>query len=115
MHSAGYLSATAGTTSLTLTSEDIIDSVSALAEAYSRPDAAGVCVADPPPASFLVLGAVSRRPWSGRFVRGFRAVAAASPSLPTGKVQVRGGRMNPDRPTRVSGREGQLGHTNQPS
>jgi hypothetical protein len=83
MHSAGYLSATAGTTSLTLTSEDIIDSVSALAEAYSRPDAAGVCVADPPPASFLVLGAVSRRPWSGRCVRGFRAVAAEFPSLPT--------------------------------
>jgi CRISPR-associated endonuclease Cas1 len=46
MRSAGYLSATAGTTSLTLTSEDVTDSMSALAEIYSRPDAAGVCVAD---------------------------------------------------------------------
>jgi hypothetical protein len=46
MRSAGYLSATAGTTSLTLTPEDITDSMSALAETYSRPDVASVCVAD---------------------------------------------------------------------
>ena len=46
MRSAGYLSATAGTTSLTLAPQDVADSMSALAETYARPDAAGVCVAD---------------------------------------------------------------------
>jgi CRISPR-associated endonuclease Cas1 len=46
MHSAGYLSAPAGTTALTLTPEDVTDSMVALAETYSRPDAASVCVAD---------------------------------------------------------------------
>ncbi len=46
MRSAGYLSAQADTTSLALTSEDVADSMAALAETYSRPDTAGVCVAD---------------------------------------------------------------------
>ncbi|MGD0985497.1 MAG: CRISPR-associated endonuclease Cas1 [Acidimicrobiales bacterium] len=46
MRSAGYLSAPAGTTVLTLTPEDVTDSMVALTETYRRPDAAGVCVAD---------------------------------------------------------------------
>ena len=46
MHSAGYLSAPAGTATLTVTPEDVADSRASLAETYSRPDAAGVCVAD---------------------------------------------------------------------
>jgi CRISPR-associated endonuclease Cas1 len=46
MHSAGYLSAPAGTTALILTPEDVTDSMVALAETYARPDAAGVCVVD---------------------------------------------------------------------
>jgi CRISPR-associated endonuclease Cas1 len=46
MHSAGYLSAPAGITTLTLTPEDVNDSMVALAETYSRPDTAGVCVVD---------------------------------------------------------------------
>jgi CRISPR-associated endonuclease Cas1 len=46
MRSAGYLSAPAGTTALTLTPEDVTDSMVALTETYRRPDAAGVCVAD---------------------------------------------------------------------
>jgi hypothetical protein len=50
MQSAGYLSAPAGTitpkSSLVLSPEDVADSMSALAETYFRPDAAGVCVAD---------------------------------------------------------------------
>jgi CRISPR-associated endonuclease Cas1 len=46
MRSAGYLSATAGTTSLTLTPEDVTDSMVALAETYARTDTAGICVAD---------------------------------------------------------------------
>ena len=46
MRSAGYLSAPAGTTALTLTPEDVTDSMVALAETYSRPDGGGVCVAD---------------------------------------------------------------------
>lgn len=50
MHSAGYLSAPAGTTvskpSLVLFPEDVADSVWSLTETYSRRDLAGVCVAD---------------------------------------------------------------------
>ena len=46
MHSAGYLSAPAGTATLTFSPEDIADSTAALAETYSRSDLAGVCVAD---------------------------------------------------------------------
>ncbi|MGA2530721.1 MAG: CRISPR-associated endonuclease Cas1 [Acidimicrobiales bacterium] len=46
MHSAGYLSPSAGTTTLTLAPEDVADSMSSLADTYSRPDLAGVCVAD---------------------------------------------------------------------
>jgi CRISPR-associated protein Cas1 len=46
MRSADYLSAPAGTTTLTRTPEDIADSTTALAETYSRPDLGGVCVAD---------------------------------------------------------------------
>jgi CRISPR-associated endonuclease Cas1 len=46
MRSADYLSAPAGTTTLTLTPEDVADSTTALAETYSRPDLGGVCVAD---------------------------------------------------------------------
>jgi hypothetical protein len=41
--------------------------------------------AGPPPASSVVLGAVSRRPWSGRLVPPFRAVWGVSPSLPQGR------------------------------
>jgi hypothetical protein len=46
MHSAGYLSASAGTATVTFAAEDITDSVAALTETYRRPDAAGICVAD---------------------------------------------------------------------
>ena len=46
MRSAGYLSAPAGTTALTLTPEDVTDSMVVLAETYSRSDLAGICVAD---------------------------------------------------------------------
>jgi CRISPR-associated endonuclease Cas1 len=46
MHSAGYPSAPAGTTPLTLTAEDVADSMSALTETYRRPGTAGICVAD---------------------------------------------------------------------
>jgi len=46
MHSAGYLSAPAGTATLTLTPEDVADSTASLAETYSCSDLAGVCVAD---------------------------------------------------------------------
>ncbi|MGO9583560.1 MAG: hypothetical protein ACLP36_12190 [Acidimicrobiales bacterium] len=46
MHSEGYLSAPAGTATLTLAPEDVTDSMSALATTYSRSDVAGVCVAD---------------------------------------------------------------------
>jgi CRISPR-associated endonuclease Cas1 len=46
MHSAGYLSASAGTATLTLTPEDVADSKASLAETYSRSDLAGICVAD---------------------------------------------------------------------
>ncbi|MGO9334146.1 MAG: CRISPR-associated endonuclease Cas1 [Acidimicrobiales bacterium] len=46
MRSAGYLSAPAGTTTRTLTSEDVADSTASLVETYSRSDSAGVCVAD---------------------------------------------------------------------
>ena len=46
MHSAGYLSAPDATTVRTLTPEDVAGSMSALAETYSGPDAAGVCVVD---------------------------------------------------------------------
>jgi CRISPR-associated endonuclease Cas1 len=46
MHSAGYLASPAGTTTLTLTPEDVADFMSALTETYSRPDSGGVCVVD---------------------------------------------------------------------
>ena len=46
MHSAGYLSDPAGTTTLTLTPEDVTDGMAAIEATYSRPDVAGVCVAD---------------------------------------------------------------------
>jgi CRISPR-associated endonuclease Cas1 len=46
MHSAGYLPAPAGITTLALTPEDVADSTTALAETYVRSDLAGVCVAD---------------------------------------------------------------------
>jgi CRISPR-associated endonuclease Cas1 len=46
MRSAGYLSAPAGTTTLTITPKDVVDSMSALGATYSRSDLAGVCVAD---------------------------------------------------------------------
>jgi len=46
MHSAGYLSAPAGTTTVLLTPDDVADSMSALAETYARPDLGGICVAD---------------------------------------------------------------------
>ena len=46
MQSAGYLSAPAGTATLTVFAEDVADSVAALTETYRRPDMAGVCVAD---------------------------------------------------------------------
>ena len=46
MRSAGYLSAPAGTTALSLTPEDVTDSMVALAGTYSRSDLAGICVAD---------------------------------------------------------------------
>ena len=36
MRSAGYLSAPAGTTTRTLTSEDVADSTASLVETYSR-------------------------------------------------------------------------------
>ena len=62
MRSAGYLSATAGTTALTLTPEDVTDSMVALVETYSRPDTAGVCVCD----GFGVRVVVERRPRSSR-------------------------------------------------
>jgi hypothetical protein len=46
MRSAGYLSASAGTTALTLSPDDVTDSMVALTETYRRHDAAGVCVCD---------------------------------------------------------------------
>jgi len=46
MHSAGYMSAPAGTTALTLTPDDVADSLAGITETYRRPDSAGVCVAD---------------------------------------------------------------------
>jgi len=46
MRSAGYLSAPAGTTTLTLTPEDVADSMAALERTYARINIAGVCVCD---------------------------------------------------------------------